>query len=178
MLIFGFWGQKGRCQAIDTLLTRDRFLGIRIGVTTFKNAEIILMKYSYKDPSLSFKSIHWSFGGNSTLFIHHYYINIDSSKLDVTLYGYDTVDRIQIISQGQTNLSYHGLTLGRSGIGDIELTGENWERIVPIDADGKKYLTHEFDGIRIGIPDDSLGVSNDSWRTRKIDRIILTKEPK
>jgi hypothetical protein len=176
VLIFVCFEQKGQCQPTDTLLTHDRFLGIRIGETNFKSAGTILKEYSYKDPMLNFRNIHWRNGGHSTLFIHHYYIKIENSKLQVTLYGYATVDRIQIISQGQTTLSYQGLTLGRSRIGDIKLTGDNWESIV--DADGKKYLTHEFGGIRIDISGDSLDVLNDRWRTRKIDRITLTKERK
>ena len=175
MLIFGFWGQKGQCQAIDTLLTRDRFLGIRPGETTFKKAEAILRKCSYKNPSLNFKSILWSNGESSTLYIHRYYIRIDSSKLEVTLSGYSTVGKIRIASEGKTNLSYRGLTLGRSRIGEIDLTAGEWESITD---NGEKYLIHEFQGIQIEIPGDSLDVLNDRWKMRSIDRITLTKASK
>lgn len=159
------------CQAGDTLITSGQFMGIGLEKTSFKEAGAILDQFGYKEPKLNFRSIRWRDGGCSTLFIHHYFVKIKRSKLHVTLYGYGSVSRIQISAQGKTGLSYMGLRLGRSRIGEIQFTGTGWERVT--DAGGNSFLRNHFNGIRVDVAGDSVDVQKHNWPKRRINQITL-----
>lgn len=171
MLIFIAACHSGHCQAVDTLITSRQFMGIRLEKTSFKDAGAILNQFSYKEPKLNFRSIRWRDGGCSTLFIHHYFVKVKGSKLHVTLYGYGAVSRIQITAQGKTGLSYMGLRLGRSRIGEIQFTGTGWEP--GADSNGNPFLRNQFNGIRVDVAGDSVDIQKHNWSKQRINKITL-----
>jgi hypothetical protein len=165
--------QSGFCQKPDTIISPHQFMGIRLGETDFKNAGEILKRYSYKEPKLLFRSIRWRNGGHSTYSIHHYFIRIKHSKLQVVLYGYKSVLGIEISCSSRTNLSFQNMVLGRSRIKDIELDQNAWKRT--IDSNGETYLGNDFKGITISIPGDTLDIGSRKWSNKRINRIKLSK---
>jgi hypothetical protein len=171
MLVFFAACNSAYCQAGDTLITSGKFMGIRLEKASFKEAGEFLNQFAYKAPKLNFRSIRWSDGGSSTLFIHHYFVKVKRSKLHVTLYGYGSVSRIQITAQGKTDLSYMGLRLGRSRIGDIQFTGTGWEPVM--DAGGNSFLRNQFKGIRVEVDGDSIDLQKHNWSKQRINRITL-----
>lgn len=171
MLIFFAACNSAYCQAVDTLITSRQFMGIRLERTSFKEAGAILSQFSYKEPKLNFRSIRWRDGGCSTLFIHHYFVKVKRSKLHVTLYGYGSVSRIQISAQGKTGLSYLGLRLGRSRIGEVQFTGAGWEP--GVNSNGDSFVMNQFNGIRVDVAGDSVDVQKHDWPKQRINKITL-----
>ncbi|HEX2684548.1 MAG TPA: hypothetical protein VHL77_11470 [Ferruginibacter sp.] len=171
MLVFIIACNSAYCQAGDTLITSGQFMGIKLEQTSFKEAAAILNQFAYKAPKLNFRSIRWRDGGCSTLHMHHYFVKVKRSKLHVTLYGYGSVSRIQISAQGKTGLSYMGLRLGRSRIGEIQFTGTGWERVT--DVSGNSFLRNQFNGIRVDVAGDSVDVQKHNWPQQRINQITL-----
>ncbi|UII32284.1 hypothetical protein LVD17_00335 [Fulvivirga ulvae] len=173
LMILTMSGQVAHCQKSNILISHNQFFEIKLGETSFTDAEKKLRLHSYKEPKLNFRSIRWRSGGCSTLFTHQYFIKLKGSKLHVVLFGYKTVDRIRIRCDGPTKLSFNSITLGKSRVEDVKLSRDKWEEVT--DLNGEWYLTNEFNGIWIDIPGDASELLKKNWIKKRINQITLRK---
>ena len=150
----------------------DEFLGIEIGKTGFNRADSLLKTYSFKDPKKISRHIHWRDGGASTLFLPHYYIKTEKSKLEIILKGYFSVDQIHIyILKNGKDINYNGLILGQTKVKDIKgLVEQDWEKRPGLEMDS--ILTTKYGNILIGVDSKP----TDSNMDKKIICFILSKD--